>query len=209
VTLLGRPANTIPLFLLIKLCENTLFLTILLVPTLCLSLYGETVPDDDFKREEGDPVSVPTDLKEQATDGNPLANGRVLVKTPDKQFRKNAQGKMVFAKGYKPPGGRPKGSKNRMTVLAAEMIGDKAEKIIAKIIKKALNDDDRDQAMMLKLLIERIAPATKSIDVTAINRDERTITISVEGVTIHENTIGEAIEAEVVDFVDNNEDNDA
>jgi hypothetical protein len=163
------------------------------------------VPDDDFKREEDDPVSVPTDLKEQATDGNPLANGRVLVKTPDAKFRKNAQGKMVFAKGYKPPGGRPKGSKNKLTVLAAEMIGESAEKIIKKVIRKALDDNDKDQAMMLKLLLERIAPATKAIDITSINKDEKTITISVEGVTVHENVVN-AVEAEVVDFIEEDRD---
>jgi hypothetical protein len=176
-------------------------------PYSTLSLYGETVPDDDFKREEDDPVSVPTDLKEQATDGNPLANGRVLVKTPDAKFRKNAQGKMVFAKGYKPPGGRPKGSKNKLTVLAAEMIGESAEKVIKKIIRKALDDNDKDQAMMLKLLLERIAPATKAIDITSINKDEKTITISVEGVTVHENVVN-AVEAEVVDFIEEERDGD-
>jgi hypothetical protein len=160
---------------------------------------------DDSKREEVDPVSVPTDVKEQATDGNPLANGRVLVKTPDAKFRKNSQGKMVFAKGHKPPGGRPKGSKNKMTVLAAEMIGEKAEKIIAKVIKKALDDLDRDQMACLKLLVERIAPATKAIDITSVNKDEKTITISVEGVTVHENVMN-AVEAEIVDFTE--EEND-
>lgn len=155
----------------------------------------------DDSTKGGDPCSVPIELEEQATDGSPLANGRVLVKTPDARFRKNTQGKMVFAKGNKPVTGRPKGSKNKLTVLAAEMIGEKAEKIIAKIIKKALNDEDKDQAMMLKLLIERIAPATKAIDITATNRDERTITISVEGVTVHENVLN-AVEAEVVEFVE-------
>jgi len=154
----------------------------------------------------GDPVSVPTDLKEQATDGNPLASGRVLVKTPDLKFRKQGN-KQLFAKGNKPPG-RPIGSKNKMSVLAAEMIGEKAEKIIAKVIKKALDDNDKDQATMLKLLIERIAPATKAIDITSINKDEKTITISVEGVTVHENTMN-AVEAEVVDFIEEERDGDA
>lgn len=158
--------------------------------------------DDSTNGKESDPVSVPTSpeaVKE-------LQSGRVLVKTPDARFRKNSQGKMVFAKGNKPVTGRPKGSKNKMTALAAELIGENAEKIIKKIIKKALDDDCRDQAMMLKLLIERIAPATRAIDITAVNKDERTITISVEGVTVHENIIN-AVEAEVVDFIEE-EDND-
>jgi hypothetical protein len=160
---------------------------------------------DASNGKECDPVSVPTEIEEQATDGNPLANGRVLVKTPDAKFRKNAQGKMVFAKGYKPPGGRPKGSKNKLTVLAAEMIGESAEKIIKKVIRKALDDNDKDQAMMLKLLLERIAPATKAIDITSVNKDEKTITISVEGVTVHENVVN-AVEAEVVDFIEEEKD---
>jgi hypothetical protein len=158
---------------------------------------------DDSNGKECDPVSVPTDLKEQATDGSPLANGRVLVKTPDLKFRKQGN-KQLFAKGNKPPGRTP-GSKNKLTALAAEMIGEKADKIIAKVIKKALDDLDRDQMACLKLLVERIAPATKAIDITSINKDEKTITISVEGVTVHENTMN-AVEAEVVDFIEENKD---
>jgi hypothetical protein len=151
-------------------------------------------------------ISVPTDLKEQATDGSPLANGRVLVKTPDLKFRKQGN-KQLFAKGNKPPG-RPVGSKNKMSVIAAELISESAEKIIKKVIKKALDDDCKDQAMMLKLLIERIAPATRAVDITSINKDEKTITISVEGVTVHENVM-DAVEAEVVDFVEEEKDDDA
>lgn len=152
--------------------------------------------DDSTKGGDESPSPAPLEAVKE------LESGRVLVKTPDARFRKNSQGKMVFAKGNKPVTGRPKGSKNKLTVLAAEMIGEKAEQVIKKIIKKALDDSDRDQAMMLKLLLERIAPATKAIDVTSINRDEKTITISVEGVTVHENTVNSAIEAEIVDFIE-------
>lgn len=158
--------------------------------------------------EGGGPISVPTDEKELATDGSPLASGRVLVKTPDLKFRKQGKGNtQVFAPGNGSMG-RPKGSKNKMTALAAQMIGDSAEKIIKKVIQKALNDDDRDQAMMLKLLIERIAPSTKAIDITSTNKDEKTITISVEGITIHENTVGQEIEAEIVDYIEQDEKED-
>lgn len=140
----------------------------------------------------GDPVSAPETQEKE------LSNGRVLVK-PEYKFQKQGN-KQVFAKGTT-GNGRPKGSKNRMTLLAAEMIGDKAEKIIAKIINKALNDADKDQAMMLKLLIERIAPATKAIDITSINKDEKSITITVEGVEVHQQTIN-AVDAEVVDYIE-------
>lgn len=156
---------------------------------------------DDSLREEVDPISVPETPQEAVRE---LESGRVLVKTPDLKFRKQGN-KQLFAPGNGSTG-RPKGSKNKLTALAAEMIGEKADKIIAKIINKALNDQDKDQAMMLKLLIERIAPATKAIDITSINKDEKTITISVEGVTVHENTIGQQIEAEVVDFIEDETD---
>lgn len=154
---------------------------------------------DDSNGKESEKISVPTPpeaVKE-------LESGRVLVKTPDLKFRKSNNGKQLFAKGNGSLG-RPKGSKNKMSVLAAQLIGDSAEKVIKKIIKKALDDKCKDQALMLKLLIERIAPSTKAIDVTSINRDEKTITISVEGVTVHENTVG-TIEAEIVDFIEEEE----
>ena len=129
------------------------------------------------------------------------SDGLLVVKHPDVRLRESKNGKKVFDKGSKSLG-RPKGSLNKTTAIAKEMIGNNAEKIIKKVIQKAMNDEDKDQGAMLKLLMERIIPSSKAIDITSTSRDERSITISVEGVNVHSSIL----DAEVVNLIEDNDD---
>lgn len=101
----------------------------------------------------------------------------------------------------KPPKslGRPKGSLNKVNSTLKLILAENGEKVLKKIINKALKDDDKDQAAMLKLLVERLMPATKAVDITSTHKEEQNITISVEGVEVHN---GQVIEAEIVEFIE-------
>lgn len=66
-----------------------------------------------------------------------------------------------FTKGQSGnPLGRPKGSKNRMKMLAEGLIGDKAKLIVKKVIDMALSGNEA----CLKMCMDRILPAQRAVD---------------------------------------------
>jgi hypothetical protein len=58
------------------------------------------------------------------------------------------------------PSGRPKGSKNKMKLLAEQLIGNNAKNIVKKVISMALNGNEA----CLKMCMDRILPAQRAID---------------------------------------------
>ena len=56
---------------------------------------------------------------------------------------KKPRGNPAFVKGMKPlnPNGRPKGSENKYTTLAREVMSAKAPEIVNKVIEKAMDVD--------------------------------------------------------------------
>ncbi len=64
--------------------------------------------------------------------------------------------------GYQPgqsgnPTGRPKGTRNKATLVAESLLQGEAEKLVRKLIEKAIKGDPGS----LRLAIERILPAMK------------------------------------------------
>lgn len=66
------------------------------------------------------------------------------------------------------PTGRPKGSKNRMKLLAEGLIGDKAKLIVKKVIDMALSGNEA----CLKMCMDRILPAQRAIDGLASEKQQ-------------------------------------
>ena len=54
--------------------------------------------------------------------------------------------------------GRPAGDAARINEFKARLLGTSGEKVINTILRKALDDGDKDQAAMLKMCIDRILP---------------------------------------------------
>ena len=65
------------------------------------------------------------------------------------------------------PKGRPKGSRNAVTLLAEALLNDEAEAIIRKVVDKALEGD----SAAMRLALERVLPAKR----------QRTVTVDFEG----------------------------
>jgi hypothetical protein len=66
------------------------------------------------------------------------------------------------------PNGRPKGSKNRMKLLAEGLIGDKAKLIVKKVIEMALNGNEA----CLRMCMDRILPTQKSVDGSQLEKQQ-------------------------------------
>ena len=59
------------------------------------------------------------------------------------------------------PTGRPKGSVNKYTQLARELLSSRGEEIVAVVIDKALKGD----VHCLKMCMDRIVPAQKAVEI--------------------------------------------
>ena len=86
---------------------------------------------------------------------------------------KKPKGNPAFHKGMKPlnPTGRPKGSENKYTMLAREVMSAKAPEIVNKVIEKALEGDPH----ALKMCMDRILPVHKAIDPNRVKNDAQVI----------------------------------
>ena len=66
-----------------------------------------------------------------------------------------------------PKGGRPKGSVNKMTLLAQQMMTDRGPMIVEKVMGMALQGD----VHCLKMCMDRILPVHKAIDSSKTKTD--------------------------------------
>jgi hypothetical protein len=145
-------------------------------------------PDADLEGEESSDAGGTEAPEGETYSGVEAINpNRVREETP-KNFQQLA--KFQFKKGVSGnPKGKPKGvydkfSKTKLQKML-DIMGQDAHKIIRKAIKKALDDTDKDQAQMLKLLIDRLVPATKAVEVTGLGGRELALKVLVEGIETH------------------------
>jgi hypothetical protein len=106
-------------------------------------------------------------MSEQNKRPPPLAPQTPFKEPPKKR------GNPAFKKGMKPlnPAGRPKGSENKYTALAREVMSSKAPMIVQKVIDKALEGD----VHCLKMCMDRILPVHKAIDPNRVKNDAQVI----------------------------------
>ena len=70
-----------------------------------------------------------------------------------------------------PKGGRPKGSVNKMTLLAQQMMTDRGPMIVEKVMGMALQGD----VHCLKMCMDRILPVHKAIDSSKTKQDSQIV----------------------------------
>ena len=106
--------------------------------------------------------------------------------------RKNTKFEVGHTKG-----GRPPGTKNKVKMLAEALISDKCEPVTKMLLKIALEEGHKDQMTAIKLVMERILPPVREVNV---KQDTQTsINVIVEGVQAF---VKEAIDAEIVEFIE-------
>jgi len=86
---------------------------------------------------------------------------------------KKRKGNPALYKGMKPlnPAGRPKGSVNKYTALAREVMSAKGPEIVNKVIEKAMDGD----VHCLKMCMDRILPVHKAVDPNRTKSDSQVI----------------------------------
>ena len=119
------------------------------------------------------------DVQEAASDAR-----RVIVGSPEEFSSLRSHKGQATTNN---PKGKPRGtrvskwSENKLRALL-DYMGADSEKIVKKVIKKALDDGDKDQAAMLKLCMDRLIPATKAVEVHGFGGREIAIRVLVDSV---------------------------
>ena len=116
---------------------------------------------------------------------------------------KKKRGNPSFSKGMKPlnPTGRPKGSVNKYTALARELMSEKSPEIVNKVISKAMEGD----VHCLKMCLDRILPVQKAIDSTRTKADAQVI-INVSSLDSIQQQLNVTPEAELVEPIEKDDD---
>ena len=116
---------------------------------------------------------------------------------------KKKRGNPNFSKGMKPlnPAGRPKGSVNKYTALARELMSEKSPEIVNKVIAKAMEGD----VHCLKMCLDRILPVQKAIDSTRTKADAQVI-INVSSLDSIQQQLNVTPEAELVEPIEKDDD---
>ncbi len=116
---------------------------------------------------------------------------------------KKKRGNPAFKKGMKPlnPAGRPKGSVNKYTALARELMSSKSPEIVDKVISKAMEGD----VHCLKMCLDWILPVQKAIDSTRTKSDAQVI-INVSSLDSIKSHIDAIPEGELVEPIEKDDD---
>ena len=99
------------------------------------------------------------------------------------------------------PAGRPKGSVNKFTALARELMSYKSPEIVEKVISKALEGD----VHCLKMCLDRILPVHKAVDPNRAKNDSQVI-INVSSIESIQKQIGDTPEEKLVNPKEKNDD---
>jgi hypothetical protein len=78
--------------------------------------------------------------------------------------------------------GRPPGEASRLQEFKARLMGTTGEKIIATLIRKAMDDEDKDQFAALKFCAERILPMS-AFDAAKNSNSTPQVTINISGLS--------------------------
>ncbi len=116
---------------------------------------------------------------------------------------KRKAGNPNFHKGMKAAEcvGRPKGSVNKYTALARELMSNKSPEIVQKVIEKAMDGD----VHCLKMCLDRILPVHKAVDSTRTKADAQVI-INVSSLDNIQQQLDVTPEGELVEPVEKSDD---
>ena len=118
------------------------------------------------------------------------------------QTRRRGRPPKSLVESKKKPGkvGRPAGDAARIQEFKARLLSSSGTKIIDTVIRKALDDNDKDQIAALKMCMDRLLPT--SLFEKDAKGQRNAVTINITGLGETKIEAVEEIEAEVVDYQD-------
>ena len=134
----------------------------------------------DVKTEVVDVLSPPTESRSDPLTEKAISVEASLREVPVVKKGKGGRPKKsaILAKTKRPKRGRPIGEAGRIREFHARLLATTGEKVIDTIIRKALNDEDKDQVACLKMCVDRLLPISYFEKEKGSGRNAINITIS-------------------------------
>jgi len=116
------------------------------------------------------------------------------------QTRRRGRPPKSLVESQKKPGkvGRPAGDAARIQEFKARLLSSSGTKIIDTVIRKALDDEDKDQIAALKMCMDRLLPT--SLFEKDAKGQRNAVTINITGLGETKVEAVQDIEAEIVDY---------
>lgn len=125
----------------------------------------------------------------------------LVVSTPTVPRRRGRPPKSLVESKKKPGKvGRPAGDAARIQEFKARLLSSSGTKIIDTVIRKALDDNDKDQIAALKMCMDRLLPT--SLFEKDAKGQRNAVTINITGIGETKIEAVEEVEAEIVDYQD-------
>ena len=123
-----------------------------------------------------------------------------LLLSPATAPRRRGRPPKSLVESKKRPGkvGRPVGDAGRIQEFKARLLSSSGTKVIDTVIRKALDDNDKDQIAALKMCMDRLLPTSLFEKDAKGQRNAVTINITGLGETKVETV--EEIDAEIIDY---------
>ena len=118
------------------------------------------------------------------------------IETPRRRGRPPKS--LVESKKKRGKVGRPAGDTQRIQEFKARLLSSSGTKIIDTVIRKALDDDDKDQIAALKMCMDRLLPT--SLFEKDAKGQRNAVTINITGLGETKVEAVQEIDAEIVDY---------
>ena len=125
----------------------------------------------------------------------------LLVSNPTVQPRRGRPPKsIVESKKKRNKVGRPVGDAGRIQEFKARLLSTTGTKVIDTVLRKALDDEDKDQVACLKMCLDRMLPT--SLFEKDAKGQRNAVTINITGLGETKVNAVEEIEAEIIDYTE-------
>lgn len=122
-------------------------------------------------------------------------NEVVVVSTPKKGRPRKAD---IEAKKKRGKVGRPQGDTGRIAEFKARLLSTTGTKVIDTVLRKALDDNDKDQVACLKMCMDRLLPV--SLFEKDAKGQRNAVTINITGLGETKVEAVETIDVETVEY---------
>lgn len=141
------------------------------------------------------------------SDSDGLSPNNVVVLAP--QTRRRGRPPKSIVESKKKPGkvGRPAGDAGRIQEFKARLLSTTGTKVIDTVLRKALDDNDKDQVACLKMCLDRMLPT--SLFEKDAKGQRNAVTINITGLGETKVEAIEEIEAEIIDYTEVEDEEDS